>query len=129
MPNRSLNNLREWKNVPEPKGDDMIVVANRISVAKGFEEAFEERFKNRVRKVDKMPGYIRNEVLRPVGTGAYVVLTHWKNKESFEAWTESDDFKEAHKNRPPANMFSGPSAFEMHEVIECSEIEAKRKRV
>ena len=103
----------------------MIVVANRISVAKGCEAAFEERFKNRLRKVDKMPGYIRNEVLRPVGGEPYVVLTHWQNKESFEAWTESEEFKEAHKSRPPADMFSGPSAFEMHEVVECSESDKK----
>jgi heme-degrading monooxygenase HmoA len=107
----------------------MIVVANRISVAKGFEKAFEERFKNRARKVDKMSGFIRNEVLRPVGAGFYVVLTHWESKESFEAWTESDEFKEAHKSRPPSDMFSGASVFEMHEVIECSESEEKRNRV
>ena len=104
----------------------MIIVANRISVARGFEKAFEERFKNRARKVDKMSGFIRNEVLRPVGAGPYVVLTHWENKESFEAWTESEEFKEAHKSRPPANMFSEASVFEMHEVIECSESEQKR---
>ena len=107
----------------------MIVVANRISVAKGFEKAFEERFKNRARKVDKMPGFIRNEVLRPVGTEPYVIVTHWKNKESFEAWTESEEFKEAHKSRPPSDMFSGASAFEMHEVIECSGSEEQRNRV
>ena len=99
----------------------MIVVANRIPVAKGFEKTFEERFKSRARKVDHMPGFIRNEVLKPVESEYYVVLTYWKSKEAFLSWTESKEFKEAHKKKPPTDMFSGPNVFEMHEVIEHSE--------
>tara|TARA_B100001971_G_scaffold24173_1_gene18798 strand:- start:85 stop:414 length:330 start_codon:yes stop_codon:yes gene_type:complete len=99
----------------------MILVANRISVAKGFEKAFEERFMNRARKVDRMPGFIRNEVLRPLDSEFYVILTYWKDKKAFTSWTESKEFREAHKNKPHNDMFSGPNVFEMHEVIECSE--------
>lgn len=99
----------------------MIVVANRISVAKGFEKAFEERFKSRAHKVDHMPGFIRNEVLRPVESEYYVVMTYWENEDFFTAWTESKEFKDAHKRKPPADMFSGANVFEMHEVIEHSE--------
>ncbi len=107
--------------LPSVLVNNMIVVANRIPVAKGFEKAFEERFKSRARKVDSMPGFIRNEVLRPVESGYYVVLTYWENKDCFITWTESKEFKEAHKSKPPAGMFSGANVFEMHEVIECSE--------
>ncbi len=99
----------------------MIVVANRILVSKGHEKAFEERFQNRVRKVDSMKGFVRNEVLRPVESDYYVVLTYWESKEAFEAWTKSEEFREAHKSRPPREMFSGPNVFEMHEVVEVSE--------
>ncbi len=105
----------------------MIVVANRISVAKGFEKAFEERFKSRARKVDRMPGFIRNEVLRPLKSEFYVILTYWKDKEAFTSWTESKEFKEAHKNKPLPDMFSGPNVFEMHEVIESSEKKESKK--
>lgn len=43
----------------------MIVVTNRIPVARGHEIDFEDRFRNRVHLVDKSPGFIRNEVHRP----------------------------------------------------------------
>lgn len=99
----------------------MIVVANRIPVAKGHEQEFEMRFERRFGAVDHMPGFIRNEVLRPIVGEYYVVLTHWESKEAFEAWTQSEAFKHAHANRPPKEMFTGPNVFEMHEVVQMAE--------
>ena len=43
----------------------MIVVSNRIPVAKGHEEAFAERFRNRASLVEHHPGFVRLEILRP----------------------------------------------------------------
>ena len=43
----------------------MIVVTNRIPVARGYESDFEDRFKRRVHLVDQSPGFLRNEVHRP----------------------------------------------------------------
>lgn len=99
----------------------MIVVANRIPVAEGYEEAFEARFKARAGLVDKNPGFIRNAVLKPIMGGTYVVMTWWADQASFEAWCESDSFREAHADRPPREMFSGPNQLEIHEVITLSE--------
>jgi heme oxygenase (mycobilin-producing) len=98
----------------------MIVVSNRIQVAKGHELDFEKRFEGRARLVETMPGFIRLEILRPIKSDYYVVLTHWKDETSFRAWTESSEFKEAHSNRPPAEIFAGPNVFEMHEVIQLA---------
>ena len=99
----------------------MIVVANRIPVAKGYEKEFEKRFEHRFGGVDQMPGFIRNEVLRPIMGDYYIVMTHWESKAGFEAWTQSEAFKQAHANRPPKEMFAGPNVFEMHEVIQVAE--------
>jgi heme-degrading monooxygenase HmoA len=99
----------------------MIVVSNRIQVAAGHEKAFEQRFEGRARLVEHMPGFVRLEILRPVKSDYYVVLTHWSDEQSFRAWTESPEFKEAHQNRPPAEIFAGPNVFEMHEVIQQAE--------
>jgi len=96
----------------------MIVISNRIQVAKGQEEAFEARFKDRAGLVETRPGFIRLEVLRPIQSEYYVVLTYWETFEDFKAWTESREFMEAHRNRPPKEMFSGPNVFESHEVIQ-----------
>ena len=55
----------------------MIVVSNRLQVAKGHEADFEKRFEGRARLVENMPGFIRLEILRPVKSDYYIVLTHW----------------------------------------------------
>ena len=99
----------------------MIVVSNRLQVAKGHEKEFEERFEGRARLVENMPGFVRLEILRPVKSDYYIVLTHWRDEASFQAWTESAEFKEAHRNRPRSEIFSGPNVFEMHEVIQHAE--------
>ncbi len=111
----------------------MIVVTNRIPVAPGWEAKFEERFRDRAHLVDQSPGFIRNQVLRPRPmtldreTGQwspdpekpafYEVKTWWASFEDFTAWTKSPSFAEAHKNRPPKEMFAGPNALEIHEVF------------
>ncbi len=96
----------------------MIVVSNRIQVAQGHEKEFEQRFEGRAGLVEHMPGFVRLEILRPIKSDYYIVLTHWENEAAFRAWTESVEFKEGHRNRPPAEIFAGPNVFEMHEVIQ-----------
>ncbi|MBZ0160618.1 antibiotic biosynthesis monooxygenase [Candidatus Methylomirabilis sp.] len=99
----------------------MIVTANRVSITKGYEQEFEKRFEQRLGAVDRMPGFIRNEVLRPLQGDCYVVLTYWESEAAFEAWMQSESFKQAHANPAPKEMFAGRSVFEMHEVIQVSE--------
>ena len=109
----------------------MIVVSNRIHVAPGHEAAFEKRFEGRAGLVEHHPGFIRLEILRPTsvkmhgttmgGSDYYVVLTYWEDEQAFLNWTESDDFRLAHANRPPKEMFAGPNVFEMHEVIQTAD--------
>ena len=111
----------------------MIVVTNRIPVAEGHEIDFEDRFRNRVNLVDRSPGFVRNEVHRPRpmkfdhegggwvedpgAEGFYEVKTWWRSMEDFTAWTSSAAFREAHANRAPSGMFSGPSKLLVHEVF------------
>lgn len=99
----------------------MIVTANRIPVAKGYEEEFERRFRNRESLLGDCPGFIRNEVLRPLKDGPYIVKTYWEDMASFEAWTKSEAFKKAHSKYPPKEMFSGPNELEIHEVLFTTE--------
>lgn len=108
----------------------MIVVSNRIPVARGHQEEFAARFRDRARLVERHPGFIRLEILRPEpialhgkpmgGSDYHVVLTYWERKEDFVAWTESEDFRTAHSQRAPKEMFAGPNVFEMHRVIQSA---------
>lgn len=98
----------------------MITVANRIFVRPEYAQAFEERFLQRPRLVDGMPGFIENHVLRPTKEGEpFVVLTFWESLEAFRAWTSSENFKEGHKGGStlPKEAFSAPNIVEIHEVF------------
>ncbi len=101
----------------------MITVANRIFVNPDFAEQFEERFRNRAGLVDQMPGFISNQVLRPVNDGdPYIVLTFWNARADFEAWVHSDAFLQGHAKSGtlPKDAFSGPNKLEIHEVLQDS---------
>jgi heme-degrading monooxygenase HmoA len=95
----------------------VVVVSNRIPVKKGYEEAFEQRWKERKWTIANHPGFIRTEVLRPVKGNSYIVVTHWQSMKNFEDWTSSDAFMESHANTPPRESFAGPNQLEIHEVI------------
>ena len=100
----------------------MIVVANRIPVAKGFEKEFEERFRNRAGLVEKMAGFSGFELLRPIKGDCYLSKTSWESYDAFKAWTESAEFEEAHKRARTSlgEMFAGESKLEIHEIIQTS---------
>jgi len=96
----------------------MFIVANRVPVATGWEDMFEERFRQRAGQIDKQPGFVRMQVLKPVSENTpYVVLTTWQDKASFEAWVGSEDFKLAHSNPMPKDAFDGDAKLEMYDVI------------
>ena len=111
----------------------VVVVTNRIPVAPGWEEKFEDRFRRRVHLVDQSPGFLRNEVHRPRPmrfdheqggfvpgpdrAACYEVKTWWKTFEAFAAWTHSPAFREAHKDKAPKEMFAGSNVLEVHEVF------------
>jgi len=100
----------------------MFIVANRVPVASGFEDMFEERFRQRAGQIDKQPGFVRMQILKPDSDDLpYVVLTTWQDKSSFQAWVGSEDFQLAHRNPMPKEAFDGEGKLEMHEVIISAE--------
>ena len=99
----------------------MFVTINRIPVNPEFTEAFEARFRERARAVDRAPGFVRNLVLRPAdpATQPYLVQTFWESRAAFEAWVESPAFKEGHARAGtlPREAFRGPNPLETFEVM------------
>ncbi|MFC7044111.1 antibiotic biosynthesis monooxygenase family protein [Halobacteriaceae archaeon GCM10025711] len=96
----------------------MIIVANRFQVADGYEDAFVERFEDSMGGVEDRPGFVRFELLTPASddTDTFVAMTHWESKEAFEAWTDSEAFRESHSGETPDGMFEGHPELEIHEV-------------
>ena len=101
----------------------MITVANRIYVTPEYAEAFEQRFRERAMLVDQMPGFVSNQVLRPVNEGdPYVVFTFWNSRQDFLNWVRSDAFVKGHAQSGllPKEAFSRSNVLEMHEVVQDS---------
>ena len=101
----------------------MITVANRIYVAPEFADAFEERFRKRAGLVDGMPGFVSNQVLRPVNEGdPYVVFTTWNSRQDFLNWVRSDEFVKGHAQSGtlPKDAYFKTNILELHEVLQDS---------
>jgi heme oxygenase (mycobilin-producing) len=111
-------------SVKQNKGDRIVItVANRIYVTRKYAEAFEQRFRERAGLVDQMPGFISNQVLRPVNEGEpYVVFTLWNSRHDFLNWVRSDAFVKGHAQSGslPKEAFSRSNVLEMHEVVQDS---------
>ncbi|MBV6479278.1 MAG: Heme oxygenase (staphylobilin-producing) [Ignavibacteria bacterium] len=74
------------------------VAINYISCKDHYKPRFEELFSSRAKAIDKMPGFINMEVLKPEdGKSEYLIVSHWKSKEAFSEWTKSPEFIEGHK--------------------------------
>jgi heme-degrading monooxygenase HmoA len=101
----------------------MITVANRIYVSRDYTEQFEKAFRERAGLVDKMPGFVGNQVLRPVNDGdPYVILTLWQHRMDFENWIRSEEFIQGHARSGtlPREAYPKPNVLELHEVLQDS---------
>jgi heme-degrading monooxygenase HmoA len=66
-----------------------VVKINAISVPPQAAEELEKRFAARAGTVEKSPGFLGFQLLRPTaGEDRYFVVTHWADEESFAAWRD-----------------------------------------
>lgn len=101
----------------------MITVANRLYVKPEYADAFEEVFRERAGLVDKMEGFISNQILRPVNDGdPYVVFTTWNRRQDFLNWVRSDAFVKGHAQSGtlPKDAYFRTNVLELHEVLQDS---------
>ena len=101
------------------------VAINYISCEPHYRERFEQLFGTRAHAIDRMPGFVDMQVLKPNGPGEYLIVSHWSSEEAFKTWTSSSEFLEGHKRgfedlraarergeKPPMS-----SSFKTYEVI------------
>lgn len=100
----------------------MYLVANRLFVWGAFAGQFEQMFAHSSGRMEQVPGFVRNLVLRPrhPDEQPYVVMTFWESLETFNAWTQSESFQRAHggARHAPQEMYWRQSELEVHEVIQ-----------
>jgi heme-degrading monooxygenase HmoA len=98
----------------------MFVVMNRISVNPDYNDAFVERFSDRASLVDRMPGFVSFQLMQPIAPDdPFIVMTVWQDEAAFDAWTESDEFKQGHARagQLPPEAFRGRPVLESYQVI------------
>lgn len=94
----------------------MFLAMNRFRVAPGSEDTFEQMWLSRDSQLPSVPGFVAFNLLR--GPRAddhtlYASHTVWQDQPSFEAWTQSDAFRQAHRAAGDARpSYLGPPQFE-----------------
>jgi len=99
----------------------MFIAMNRFEISPGSEETFETLWRDRDSHLDDVPGFREFHLLRgPSNETSTLYASHtvWETREAFEAWTESDAFRNAHaRAKAPKGTYLGHPRFEGFEVI------------
>lgn len=97
-----------------------VVRINAITVAGGSGDELARRFAARAGAVDNAEGFEGFELLRPTdGRDTWLVVTRWRDEESFRSWTSSPAFAHGHRGtggreeRPPVATHSDLWSFDL----------------
>lgn len=75
-----------------------VIKINAITVPEGSGDELAKRFAARAGAVDNQEGFEGFELLSPTdGRTTWLVVTRWKDEESFQAWVSSPAFSHGHK--------------------------------
>jgi heme-degrading monooxygenase HmoA len=100
----------------------MIAVINRLPVKEGMADEVVERFANHRGFVQDFPGFVSMEVLRSEGDEV-LVITRWRDKDAFDSWVQSDEFKMAHGRGGGSGLLRGHPQMRTYEVAVMREPE------
>ena len=99
----------------------MYIAMNRFKIAPGFENAFEEMWRNRESYLDEVPGFQKFNLIKGSAEDThttYVSHSTWASRKLFVDWTESEAFRKAHgQAKSPEGMHLSHPRFEGFEVI------------
>jgi len=99
----------------------MFIAMNRFKIKHGQEAAFEDVWRSRDTHLDKVPGFREFHLLKGPEREDHTLYsshTTWDSRAAFEAWTQSEAFRAAHRgagdNKP---LYLGHPEFEGFEVV------------
>lgn len=99
----------------------MFIAMNRFKVVKGRERDFENVWKSRQSRLHERPGFIVFHLLKgPQRSDHTLYASHalWETKQNFTDWTQSEHFREAHKNAGQnRDLYLGGPEFEGFDVV------------
>lgn len=75
-------------------------------VNEGNEEAFEQKFLQRNKHLENVPGFRALRFLRPKTVGRhYIIVTLWEDRQAFYDWQNSAEYAETHKKRGTSKVW------------------------
>ncbi len=102
----------------------MIAIVNSLPVKEGAADRVVERFSQSRGSVQGFPGFVSMEVLRSESGDEVLVVTRWRDRESFDAWVRSEAFAEAHGRGSGEGLLRGHPKMTAYEVAVEREPEA-----
>jgi len=99
------------------------IAMNRFKVRTEAEADFEDMWRARESRLKEVPGFQEFRLLKgPEGDGYRLYSSHviWDSRADFEAWTKSEQFRDAHRNAGQAatrDALLGRPEFEGFETI------------
>lgn len=95
----------------------MYLAMNRFRVPEQNATAFEDLWLGRDSHLKQMPGFVSFHMLKgPLGDDGlrlYASHTEWADENAFRAWTQSEQFRAAHKSAGgQRRLFEGAPQFE-----------------
>lgn len=73
----------------------MTTIGMHYEVVPGKEEEFERGFLGVIEHLKSVPGHVESRMYEDVqSAGSYVILSQWDSRETFQAFLQSDAFKQ-----------------------------------
>ena len=99
----------------------MFIAMNRFKIKPGEENRFEDVWRNRDSHLDKVPGFRAFHLLRGPQRDDHILYsshTVWESEAAFQAWTQSEAFRAAHKDAGDnKGLYLGHPEFEGFQAV------------
>jgi heme-degrading monooxygenase HmoA len=95
----------------------VFVAMNRFQVNPERAEEFERGWRERDSYLEGVPGYQSFALLRGDVAGDYVSHSIWESRDAFRAWTQSDNFRQAHARGSAEGVILGHPQASFYEAI------------
>ena len=94
----------------------MFIAMNRFQVVSGRGDDFERIWRERESYLDGVPGFVRFALLRGEN-GEYVSHSTWDSREAFEAWMDSESFRNGHAQGSLMGVLAGPPVIGLYDAL------------
>ena len=94
----------------------MIAIFNSLPVKEGAADEIVDRFAESRGHVQGFPGFVSMEVLKSDAGDEVLVVTRWRDRESFESWVHSDAFSTAHGRSGAGGLLTGHPRMTSYQV-------------